>query len=621
MKTNGRIGELLAIKCANDNEYGHRVIWPLMDYLGFPSEARRPQFQIESPFTTGLLKLDYLVHVGDIPMVTIEGEPKARQFEIGLKQARNYSTNFKPRQRDFQMREMTVPFLIVAAGERAEMRRAVAIGLNIEYQTILQNGQPAFLEWQELLEEAARVPVFGRPAQEPGLFPEVQPAATVGQDEVLRADAARQFFEDLYSAIDSAASLRDKDDKKMILLNQVIELARRNKTARIKKVCADEGLGKRATDNVLEALSWYEEKVQANEFSGPSVARGYRNFLVQPGGRGGHWYFTGETQHRPYVANGNVRYREVARYFTPSEVIQQMVRLADPRSGERVIDPTCGSGGFLAECVDHVAQKEGTARAQAFLSESLVGIDDDPFCVSCTRALLGFLYPELANRLRVFLHNCLYVDPPADGEFEEERRAEPHLSAGTYDVVIGNPPGNDEYSGSNREAVAQLWQERFGHTEGGLMDHHCFLRRAIELARPDGGRVCMLVPEGVLARDNRGMPQLRRELLRDCELRAVISLPRVFKNNNARMAVVYLVRNPQWNPARKVVLASVAPKWTDENGTEHDTDLFAELETIVDRYRSAIEPANQLLQPGDGLAGFAQVDGQVAEEEDESADQ
>src|SRR6266545_3688297 len=121
MKTNGRIRELLATPCHNDIEYGHRVIWPLLDYLGIPPEARRPQFQIENPFGNGLLKLDYLLHYGDVPLVTIEGEPTARQFDQGFKQAKNYSRNFKPRQRGCPMQERTVPFLITAAGNRAEM--------------------------------------------------------------------------------------------------------------------------------------------------------------------------------------------------------------------------------------------------------------------------------------------------------------------------------------------------------------------------------------------------------------------------------------------------------------------------------------------------------------------
>src|SRR6516225_3723296 len=153
-----------------------------MDHLGIPDEMRRPQFQIENPFGSGLLRLDYLIHIGDVPMVTIEGEPHTRQYEQGYRQARNYSTNFKPRQHGCPMRDMTVPFLIIAAGSTAEMRRAVVRGLNIDYEPILLNGTPAFLEWHELLAEAEAL----------------QPSATLGPEQhVLIADAARQFFGDL----------------------------------------------------------------------------------------------------------------------------------------------------------------------------------------------------------------------------------------------------------------------------------------------------------------------------------------------------------------------------------------------------------------------------------------
>jgi len=58
---------------------------------------------------------------------------------------------------------------------------------------------------------------------------------------------------------------------------------------------------------------------------------------------------------------------------------------------------------------------------------------------------------------------------------------------------------------AQRAEIVRQWESRFGHTEGGLMDHIAF-SRAIELARPDGGRVCLLVPEGSLREDNRGMP-------------------------------------------------------------------------------------------------------------------
>src|ERR1019366_7918227 len=428
MKTNGRIGELLGTPCLNDNEYGYRVIWPLLDYLGVPSQARRPQFQIENPFGDGLLRLDFLIHHGDVPLVTIEGEPTARQFDQGFRQAKNYSRNFKPRQRGCLMQERTVPFLITAAGNRAEMCRAVVRGLNIEYEPIRQGGLPAFLEWEELLAEAGQS----------------QTAAVVSrQRQVLVAELAHQFFTALFSSTDQVVVLRNKDDKKIILFNRIIDCARHDREGGITSEGRRFGLGMQAVGRVLKTISCHRQKIASREFTGAAVARGYRTFLLQPGGRGAHRFFTGESQARAYRANGEVRYRNVARYFTPTEISQQMVRLAHPRASERVIDMSCGTGTYLAECVNRVAQVDGDKRAQQFLTRRLVGIDDDPFCVSCARELLTFLYPQHAGRLQVFLHNALYQRAPKQSEINEDPRAEPHLRPGRYDLVIGNPPGND----------------------------------------------------------------------------------------------------------------------------------------------------------------------------------
>jgi type I restriction-modification system DNA methylase subunit len=288
----------------------------------------------------------------------------------------------------------------------------------------------------------------------------------------------------------------------------------------------------------------------------------------------------------------------VARYFTPTEVSQQMVRLARPRAAERVLDMTSGSGGFLAECVAFVASEEGQAAAQRFLRRRLVGMDDDPFCVSCSRALLTFLYPQHADELQVFLHNSLYQRAPRGSEIDEDSQAEPHLEPGRYDLVIGNPPGNDEYSGSNRDEIARQWAARFGHAEGGLMDHHCFLRRAVELARPDGGRICLLVPEGLLARDNRGMPALREALLKECDLRAVIALPRVFKTNHARMAIVLMVRGTPAQRWHRSFMAGIEDRWVDSEGRCQATDFYGELERVVDEFLAKAQAGREV--PGAG---------------------
>src|SRR5712691_8486055 len=251
MRTNGRIRELLATACFNDNEYGHRVIWPLLDYLGVPSQARRPQFQIENPFGDGLLRLDFLIHHGDAPLVTIEGEPTDRQFEQGFRQAKNYSRNFKPRQRGCLMQERTVPFLISAAGDRAEMCRAVVRGLNVEYEPIRQGDVLAFLEWEELLAEAGQR----------------RPEAVISrQQQVLVADLASQLFTDLFASIDRVTALRDKDDQKIILFNRIIDHARHDGEAGIRSVCRQFGVDVRSVGRVLKTIALYRQKIESREF-------------------------------------------------------------------------------------------------------------------------------------------------------------------------------------------------------------------------------------------------------------------------------------------------------------------------------------------------------------------
>jgi len=106
-------------------------------------------------------------------------------------------------------------------------------------------------------------------------------------------------------------ALRNKDDQKIILFNRIIDHARQGGEAGIRSVCRQLGVdtpvsGSRAENNCVVSA-----EDESREFTGAAVARGYRTFLLQPGGRGTHRFFTGEAQSRPYRVNGVTRYRNV----------------------------------------------------------------------------------------------------------------------------------------------------------------------------------------------------------------------------------------------------------------------------------------------------------------------
>ncbi|MBM3238476.1 hypothetical protein FJZ31_19455 [Candidatus Poribacteria bacterium] len=565
MKTHSDITHLLNRLVRNEHDYYHKVVYPLLAILGVPEEFRWPQFPIKNPFGSGDLRIDYLLHVQDVPMVIVEAKLTGEDFTDALRQARNYARNFETK--IDEIRNMTVPFLLVAAGGDIGMFRATPKGINIEYEPL-----DGFWEWNEILSESqifeprdiAQLD-FLRHAVAPPTKPIVRP-------EILQAKLAEQFFFELSTALKTADSLkdidgRDKDDAQIMLMNRIIRAARIHNESEIDRACQEIGVDKITLEVVKTSLRRYQQKFTMRQFEGPAVARAFREFVSKS--------FTGESRSLPVRYGKGIRYEDTARYFTPTEIIQQMVRLCHIQPTDKVIDFTCGSGGFLAEAAMSVPDEI----AGDFLVNNVVGVDIDPFCVETARTLLGFLFPDRANEVKVFLHNGLYAKPHYK-RYSDDRKTEPYLADGQYDVVIGNPPGNKFYSGGNERYVFKLWEERYG-TIKHKWDHVFFVRRAIELTKP-GGRICLLVPDGFIANDQ--FQDLRNEFLRKYELRAVISLPRVFKNNNAKMSILYLAKNPLRHPLWQVMMASVPARVErpSEDGEIEwgPTNILAELEGI-----------------------------------------
>jgi type I restriction enzyme M protein len=197
------------------------------------------------------------------------------------------------------------------------------------------------------------------------------------------------------------------------------------------------------------------------------------------------------------------------QFFTPREIIRAMVRVIDPKIGETVYDPGCGTGGFLAQSFEHMAGRNNERIASPDQLETLkrrtfYGREKD-----------NAIYPiALAN---LVLHN---IDEPHVWHGNTLTGAElygglfqdaPQL----YDVVLMNPPfGGKE----GKEA-----QTRFAYKTGATQV--LFLQHVIDTLKP-GGRCGIVLDEGVLFRTNEtAFVQTKRKLLDDCELWCVVSLP------------------------------------------------------------------------------------------------
>ena len=197
------------------------------------------------------------------------------------------------------------------------------------------------------------------------------------------------------------------------------------------------------------------------------------------------------------------------QFFTPREVIRAMVRVIDPKIGETVYDPGCGTGGFLAQSYEHMAgpnNEKITApdQLETLKHRTFYGREKDNaiYPIALANLMLhGIDEPHIwhGNTLTgAEIYGGLFTDAPA-----------------LYDVVLMNPPfGGKE----GKEA-----QTRFAYKTSATQV--LFLQHVIDSLKP-GGRCGIVLDEGVLFRTNEtAFVQTKRKLLNDCDLWCIVSLP------------------------------------------------------------------------------------------------
>ena len=238
------------------------------------------------------------------------------------------------------------------------------------------------------------------------------------------------------------------------------------------------------------------------------------------------------------------------QYFTPRGAIKLMVQMLDPKPNERVLDPACGTGGFLVATVAHIlrgykletpSEGEDTDdllsagdRVRGFVEKKLFGADFDPFLV---RATTMNLMMAAGSRGNIFHMDSLSF--PA-GHLEGRDPAKKAIPLGSIDVLMTNPPfGSDipitdpailrEYD------LAARWEKQDGAFvkatprsdrdpgyQTAVSPEILFVQRGIEWLRP-GGRMGIVLPDGILG--NPGDEYIRSWILRHCWVLASVDLP------------------------------------------------------------------------------------------------
>lgn len=216
---------------------------------------------------------------------------------------------------------------------------------------------------------------------------------------------------------------------------------------------------------------------------------------------------------------------KLGQFRTPRHIIQLMCELVDPKLGDTIGDPACGTGGFLLGAYQHIltayTSKEHLKTDENGLTRGLLGdklTDERQWKQLKEKTFYGNDVDE--SMVRIGLMNLMMHGISSPNIEQKDTLSKKYDDDNRFDVIMANPPFKGSIDkGDINESLS------LPTTKTELL----FINRIIKSLKV-GGRASVIVPDGVLFGSSNAHKQARKMLLNDCELQGVISMPSgVFK--------------------------------------------------------------------------------------------
>ena len=239
----------------------------------------------------------------------------------------------------------------------------------------------------------------------------------------------------------------------------------------------------------------------------------------------------------------DVTNKKAGEFYTPRSVVRLMVNILDPREGDSIYDPTCGTGGMLLEAIHHVQETQGDVRS---LRGKLYGQEKN-------------LTTSAIARMNLFLHgatdfNIVRGDTLRSPAFHSAD------SLATFDCVIANPPFSLEKWGDD------VWtSDPYGRNFAGMppakSGDYAFVQHMIKSMAPKTGRMAVVLPHGALFRMGKE-GEIRQKLLAMDLLEAVIGLgPMLFYGTGLAACILVFRQQKTQDRKHKVLIVDASKEY------------------------------------------------------------
>lgn len=188
-------------------------------------------------------------------------------------------------------------------------------------------------------------------------------------------------------------------------------------------------------------------------------------------------------------------------YYTPRAVTQFIVDMVNPQLGETILDPACGTAGFLSCTINHLRKQVKTPKDERVLQNSLRGVEKKPL-------------PHLLATTNMLLHG---MDDPSFIKRDNllTRPLRDYGARDKVDCIVTNPP----FGGMEEDGVEDNFPQPLRTRETADL----FLSLIVKLLKP-GGRAGIVLPDGSLFGEG-VKTRIKENLLLECNLHTIIRLP------------------------------------------------------------------------------------------------
>jgi type I restriction enzyme M protein len=227
---------------------------------------------------------------------------------------------------------------------------------------------------------------------------------------------------------------------------------------------------------------------------------------------------------------------DFGQYFTPRQIIQFTVDMLHPTNDDLVIDPACGSGGFLLYALDAVRREADDYYPDHETDPRQSRQHRDHWHEFALKNLYGIdINDEIARvaKMNMIIHddghtNVICADALENAEYLT--KFNPNFGDARFDVVLTNPPFGGQVAINQRPHFVKEYDLVVQKEKGGKeiprknqKTEIMFIERIWYLLKPGTGRVAIIVPDGVLT--NSSLQYVRDWILEHFQLKAVVSLP------------------------------------------------------------------------------------------------